>query len=129
LYNILIEFGITRKLAGLIKLCINETYSTAHISKHQSDNFPIQEGLKQGAALSPLLFNLALQYAIRRVQGNQEGLKLNGTHQHLAYADDVNKVKEIADTINKNTEALLDASKEVGLEVNSEEINYNVTWL
>jgi hypothetical protein len=51
---------------------------------------PIRNGLKQGDALSPLLFNFALQYAITRVQVNQDGLKLNGTHQLLAYADNVN---------------------------------------
>jgi hypothetical protein len=60
LYSIFIEFGMPRKLAGLIKMCLNETYSTMCISKNLSVKFPIQNGLRQGDTLSPLLFNFAL---------------------------------------------------------------------
>jgi hypothetical protein len=74
--------------------------------------------------MTPLLFNFTLEYAIRKVQENQVGLKLNGTHQFLAYADDVNLLGDNIDTVEKNTETLIDASKEVGLETNVEKTKY-----
>ena len=65
---ILIEFGIPRKLVRLIKMSLTETYNRVRVGKNVSDKFPIRNGLKKGDALSPMLFNFALEYAIRRVQ-------------------------------------------------------------
>jgi hypothetical protein len=75
-------------------------YSKVYIGNHLSDSFPIQNGLEQGDALSPLLFDFALDYTIRKAQENQVGLKLNGTPQLLTY------------------------SKEAGLELNVEKTTY-----
>jgi hypothetical protein len=97
---------------------LNETYIKVHIGKHLSDSFLVQNALKQADALSPLIFNFGLEYAIRKVQEKQVWLKLNGTHQLLAYVADVNLLGDNIDTIKNNTETLIDASKEVGLEIN-----------
>jgi hypothetical protein len=71
-----------------------------------------------------LLLNFVLKYTIRKVQENQVGLKLNGTHHLLVYADDMNLLRDNIDIIKKNTETLVDTSKEVGLEVNAEKTKY-----
>jgi len=76
LYNILIEFAIPMKLVRLIKVCLSETYSRVRVGKHLSDVFPIRNGLKQGDDLSPVIFNFALEYTIRRVHVNHDSLKL-----------------------------------------------------
>jgi ABC-type antimicrobial peptide transport system ATPase subunit len=82
---------------------LNETYCKVRICKHLSDSFLIQN---------------------EKVQVNQVGLKLNRTYQLLAYADDVNLLGDNMDTIKKNTETLIDDSKEVGLEININKTQY-----
>jgi hypothetical protein len=96
-------------------MCLNKTYSKVRIGEYLAGTFPIQNGLKQGNAL---------EYAIRRVQENQVGLKLNGTHQLLFYADDVHLLGDTTATLKKNTGTLIDASKEVRLEVNAEKTKF-----
>jgi len=91
-----------------------------------SDRFPIRHGLKKGDALTPMLYNFGLEYAIRRVQVNQDGLKLNGTHQILAYTDDVNILGGSIYTLKENAEALVAATREIGLEVSADETKYTV---
>ena len=108
-------------------MCLSETYSRVRTGKFLSDASPIRCGLKQGDALSPLLFNFALEYDIRRVQENRIGLELNGKHQLLVYADDVSMLGQNLPTVRENTEVFLKASKDIGLEVNYEKAKYMIT--
>jgi len=82
-----------------------------------TDRYPIRNGLKQGDALWSLLFNFALDYANRMVQVNQDGLKLNGTHQLLDYADDVNILGGSILTLKEKVEILLLATSKIVLEI------------
>jgi len=74
LHNVLTEFGIPMKLIGLMKMCLTETYSRVRVGRHLSDMFAIENGLQQGAVLSPLFFIFVLEYAIKWVPVKQDGL-------------------------------------------------------
>jgi hypothetical protein len=96
------------KLVRLIKVCLTETYSRVRVGKNLSDRLPIRNGLKKGDVLSPLLFSCALEYVIRSVQVSQVALKLNGTHQLLVDADNVNMLGGSVHPIMKSSENLGD---------------------
>jgi len=83
--------------------------------------FAIKNGLKKGDGLLTLLSNFALEYAIRGVWINRDGLKLNRAHQFLFYADDVNILGGSVHNIKKNVEDLIATSKETGLEVDDDD--------
>jgi len=119
LHKILIEFGIPMKLLRLIKMSLTETYSRVRVGKNVSDRFPMKNGLKQGDALSPMLLNFALEYAMRRFQVIEDGLKLNGTHQLLAYVHDANILGGSIHTLKENAEASVAVTREIGLEVSA----------
>jgi hypothetical protein len=109
-------------------MCLNETYSKVRVGKLLSDKFPIQKGLKQGDALSTLHFNFTLKYAIWSVQENEVALKLNGSHQLLVYADDVNMLDDSINTIKENILSLLEASRDIGPEINAEKTKYVIMF-
>jgi hypothetical protein len=104
-----------------------ETYSIVEVDKNFSVTFPIENTLREGDASSSVLFQLSfLENSIRRVQANEMDVKLNGTHQLIVYSDDVIILGGSIHTTKKNTEALVTASKQIVLEVNTENSKYIV---
>jgi hypothetical protein len=103
---------------------LNETFNKFHVGKYLSDNFPIQNGLKQGDALLSLLYNFASDYAIRNAQESQVGLKLSGTQQLMIHGDDVDLLVYNIDIIKKNTQTLIDVSTQDDLVVNIEKYKH-----
>jgi hypothetical protein len=110
------------KLVRLIKLYLNATNSRVRVSKHLSETFPIKNGLK--LCIIAIAFSFVFEYVIRRVQVNQDGLKLKGTHQLLVYVYVVNTLGVSVYTIMKNKEALLVGCKEIGLELNADKTKH-----
>jgi hypothetical protein len=104
-------------------------HSKVNIGNYFADSFPAENCLKQGNASSSLLSNFVFVHAIRKVEENQVGLKLDGSHGHLAYADDSNLLEDSTVNVKINAETLIDASKAVGLEINTEKVKVKYVLL
>ncbi|PSN46866.1 hypothetical protein C0J52_13676 [Blattella germanica] len=126
LYRILTNFGIPKKLVRLIGMCLNGTKSRVPVGKQVSDIFEIHNGLKQGDALSPLLFNFVLEHVIKSLE-DKEGVQLNGNHKLLVYADDIVLLGGSEEILNDNMHILRSNTKKLGLEVNVNKTKYMVT--
>jgi sorting nexin-29 len=121
LYNIMYEFGFPKKLIALTRMCMENTKYRVRTQNITSGTFTVGTGLKQGDALSPVLFNLALEKVVRILQTNEGGLLINQNNiRLLGFADDLDIIGEsCADTANA-VRVLEEAAKKIGLEINTE---------
>ena len=124
LYAIMLDFGIPKKLVRLTKMTMTNTLSCVRTHFGTTDEFPTYEGLKQGDGLAPILFNIALEYAIRRLGINQTHSLFEGNNQILAYADDVNIMSRDQNTAFDILRKLQESAKDVGLQINTEKTKY-----
>jgi len=127
LNNILIEFGIHINLVRLIKMCLTETYSRLPVGKHLCDTIDIKMVWKRND-LSPLRSSVAISYRFRRVEVNQDSLKLNVTYQLLVYCDDVNILRGSEYTVKKNILSLVFASNQTWIEIYSDKNYYMIIY-
>ncbi|KAL4100675.1 hypothetical protein QTP88_020709 [Uroleucon formosanum] len=123
LWEALEILGIPKKYVSLIKGCNNRTVCRVRFLQEMSETFEVKSGLRQGDALSPTLFNLALEKAMREVWDGRK-MEICGERVILAYADDIVVMGETRDEVMNTASKLLKASKTIGLRVNEEKTKY-----
>ena len=111
IFGFLTRLRVPKKLINLVQVCLKDTRGRVKIDSQVSETFNIHSGLKHGNA--PLLFNLILEYAIKKVQKSGNGLQLNDITQLLTYADDVVLLGDNRKTLIYNIKAVIDKSKKI----------------
>ncbi|KAL4123073.1 hypothetical protein QTP88_015305 [Uroleucon formosanum] len=123
LWEALEVLGIPKKYVSLIKGCNNRTVCRVRFLQEMSETFEVKSGLRQGDALSPTLFNLALEKAMREVWDGRK-MEICGERVILAYADDIVVMGETRYEVMNTASKLLKASKTIGLRVNEEKTKH-----
>jgi hypothetical protein len=125
LWRNLEEFEIPTKLIQLIKECNSNTACEVKFRNQLSESFDVNSGLRQGDALSPLLFNLTLEKVVRTMPAYQD-MKILGEYSIHAYADDIVVMGNTRIEVTTKTDDLFKAANSMGLKVNQDKTNYMV---
>lgn len=126
LWYYLLKNGIPEKLVRLTKMCIAESTCKVRINDSHTSEFSINAGVRQGDGLSPLLFNIALDEALRKTKEQTPGIKLGTKINVLAFADDVALISEDPTGLQQLAEVLINEAKLVGLEISESKTKYMV---
>lgn len=124
LVKILRAFGIPDKLVRLIKAVTQVSKLRVRVGNSLTEEFEVATGLKQGDALSPMLFNLILEHVIRKVLNHDSGVELNGKHQIIGYADDLALLGTCANEVRIMAKTLEEEGRKVGLRINQDKTEY-----
>ena len=127
LYEALRELGMKNKLIKMIKLTLKDTDNRVRIKGKLSKKFKVKEGLRQGDPLSPILFNCALEYVVRKANLNRSGLLYHKSHQCLAFADDVAILTRSRTALHKAMVNLEEEAQKMGLQINEDKTKL-MTW-
>ena len=126
LFTIMSEFGIPKKLVRMAAVCLEGARSRVSVGGQHSDAFAVNSGLRQGDGLSPLLFNLVLEWVVRAIENIPGGVNFGGPIKNLGYADDLDLMGESREEVRRFCSQLLVTARRVGLEVNAEKTEYLV---
>lgn len=126
LWNVMIEFGFPLKLINMCRLCMDDNTSRILLNGKRSDSFQNRTGLRQGDALSPLLFNIALEKVIRSLKLVPAGIHLGQYHKVLAYADDIVLIGRTEIEIRKLFIELEETALKLGLRINDQKTQYMI---